>query len=83
MYNIFVFYYRLIEETRTPVDRTNVRYANIWSKNNVEALLLKPVVGDDSEDIWPLLWFVSLKTLPNSDPNVCKNLDDLDLMARQ
>lgn len=38
---------------------------------------------EDAEDIWPLLWFVQLKNLPEYDPNTSKNLDDLDLMARQ
>lgn len=65
------------------MERVNVKYANVWTKNNVEALLLKSMALEDAEDIWPLLWFVQLKNMPEYDLNTSKNLDDLDLMARQ
>ncbi|CAG9820347.1 unnamed protein product [Phaedon cochleariae] len=36
----------------------NVKYANVWSKNMVDTVTLKPNVSEESEDIWPLLWYV-------------------------
>lgn len=68
---------------RQITDRVNVKFANVWWKNNVDAVVLKPNMCDDAEDIWPLLWFVKLKQIENYSPNVRKNIDDLDMIARK
>ncbi|KAJ8973119.1 hypothetical protein NQ317_011047 [Molorchus minor] len=72
----------LIRMPRRQVERINVKFANVWWKNNIDAVILKPSTCDDAEFIWPLLWFVKLNNIKNYSPNVSKNLDDLDQIAR-
>lgn len=68
---------------RQLTERVNVKLANIWWKHNVNTVVLKPNMCDNTEDIWPLLWFVKLNQIGNYSPNVTKNIDDLDMIARK
>ncbi|XP_074032862.1 tudor domain containing 9 protein spindle E isoform X2 [Leptinotarsa decemlineata] len=67
---------------RKPVRRTNPKNANVWETTNHDAIELKPDRTDSDEGIWPLLWFVRLKNFGDYNPNIGKNLEDLDLMAQ-
>ncbi|KAJ8924323.1 hypothetical protein NQ315_007116 [Exocentrus adspersus] len=67
---------------RQVIERIGVKYANVWWKSNVDAVVLKPNMCDDSEDVWPLLWFVKLNDIGLYGPTIRKNLDDLDSVAR-
>lgn len=79
MYSIF----SLIYQERKPVPRTNVKFANVWGKTNVDALVLKPRACDDIDEVWPLLHFVKLKPRTEINENISLNLEELDLMARK
>ncbi|CAG9830175.1 unnamed protein product [Diabrotica balteata] len=71
----------LLHADRRSVERSTVQYANIWHKNNFESTILTS--GMDENQIWPLLDFVKLCNRQGYHPEVSKNLNDLDLMARK
>ncbi|XP_050500207.1 probable ATP-dependent RNA helicase spindle-E isoform X2 [Diabrotica virgifera virgifera] len=71
----------LLHADRRSVERSSVPYANVWHKNNFESTILTS--GMDENQIWPLLDFVKLCNREGYHPEVSKNLNDLDLMARK
>lgn len=73
----------LIYADRKPMERTIVKHANVWSRNNFKTTALKPNISDENDDIWPLLWFVKLNKSTGYDADISKNLENLDSMARR
>lgn len=71
----------LIYSERKVIERTSVKNANVWGKNNFEAQELKPNISDETEDVWPLLWFVKLHK--KNHPHIGKNLAELESMAKR
>ncbi|XP_057664799.1 probable ATP-dependent RNA helicase spindle-E [Diorhabda carinulata] len=73
----------LIYADRKPIERTMVKYGNVWGKNDFKSTVLKPNITNENDDVWPLLWFVKLNNTGEYDADVSKNLDNLESMARR